>query len=178
MATAKCIVLIGPPCSGKSTVGRFLADKLGYRYVSSGDIARNMGKAVNAMLRAGRMAPEDEMREEIKKILDTHDDVILDGFPRFEDQYNWMMGKFMHRSFSFVLIDAPVSIIFDRVSKRGREDDVSMTGRFEYYRNHTTPMVSKIMKDDPHQIMHTMNINSITMPVMEIERWLHDCRRI
>ena len=68
MSRKTCIVLVGGPCSGKSSAGKLTAKKLDIEYISSGDIAREMAKHNNDIrdnLNNGNLAPEDQMRKSI-----------------------------------------------------------------------------------------------------------------
>lgn len=142
-----CIVLIGGPCSGKSSIGKLIADKLHIQYISSGDIARKMAEndyVIRSDLANGKMAPEYKMREAISnslfhyfKELD-NDIIILDGFPRFIEQAIWLddtIGYIV--DIHYVLIHAPSWILRDRAKERDRFDDCSFEKRLTYYRNVT-----------------------------------------
>ena len=90
------IIMLGVTTSGKSTIGKYLANELGLRYISSGDIARQMH--VDELLNKGELAPEDEMRKRIlEAINDTQVSYVLDGCPRFYEQYAWLKGSIDHR---------------------------------------------------------------------------------
>ena len=178
----KCIVLIGPPCSGKSTVGKELASQIGYKYVSSGDIARKMAteeQGISDDLDAGKMAPEDRMREEIAKILNAYveDDIILDGFPRFEEQWEWIITNF-DREFAYIIIDVPTLDMFSRAMSRGRiMDNVAFMDRLEYYVKNTMPMINRI---DDHCTVYgvptTVIMNNVnpTIVAYEVRKYLDD----
>lgn len=175
----KCVILIGPPCSGKSTVGKQLASNIGYEYVSSGDIARKMAEEDGTIdsLNAGKMAPEDRMREEIGDILNQGNNIILDGFPRFTEQYEWLVDRFSDRKFAFILVDAPTLLLFNRVIARGRADDTAFTERLEYYIKNTVSMINQIDCDcalyGDKLAKSVMNYES-NLTVKEIERHLYD----
>ena len=47
MSKDLCIVLIGAPCSGESTIGKEVANRINARYISSGNIARKMAEMNN-----------------------------------------------------------------------------------------------------------------------------------
>lgn len=175
----KCILLIGPPCSGKSTVGKELALSLGYKYISSGDIARKMAEEDDSTdsLNAGNMAPEDRMREEIAKIFNNGGNIVLDGFPRFEEQWKWLMSRFFNYEFAYVVIDVPTLTLFDRAANRGRADDISFMNRMEYYMKNTAPMINQM---DSHSMLYgipmvcVMN-NNVKLTVTSIEEYLNGC---
>lgn len=139
------ITLIGESNCGKSTIGKRLADALDIKYVSSGDIARSMSEDVNRSLNNGDLAPEDAMREEIlKRISDTNGNLILDGFPRFEDQYRWL-NEFGYGIINIV-IEVPYSQIVERARSRHREDDCSIEKKHKFYEESTLPMINDIAK--------------------------------
>lgn len=147
MSKDLCIVLVGPPCSGKSAVGKEVASKIRATYISSGDIAREMAKndeSVHNNLLAGKMAPEESMRNMIADIiyheLDKYQYLpfkstfILDGFPRFGDQAKWLQNNFGEElDIKYVLFHAPLSTIIERSAKRNRGDDKSLHERLKYY---------------------------------------------
>lgn len=175
---SKCVVLIGPPCSGKSTIGKKLAESLGYKYISSGDIARQMAEEDGNIdnLNAGNMAPEDRMRQKIAEVFNENSDIILDGFPRFLEQWTWMVENFEHE-FAYIVIDAPILMLFSRVAQRGRADDDAFMNRMEYYIKNTMPMTDEITNYcEQHNIPTMLIINKVIEDTISaIERYLHDC---
>lgn len=142
-----CIVLIGGPCSGKSSIGKLTADRLHIQYISSGDIARRMAEYDNAVMdtiNSGGLAPEDEMRKSVYNSIyhclkeNDNDIVILDGFPRFIEQAIWLNDNIGDiADIHYVLVHAPSWILRDRAKKRDRHDDSSFEKRLKYYRNVT-----------------------------------------
>jgi adenylate kinase family enzyme len=142
-----CIVLVGPPCSGKSAVGKEVASKIRATYISSGDIARKMAEydtQIDNDLTAGKMAPEDIMRDCIFNEIMFHLSLpfksvfILDGFPRFGDQAKWLQHHFGSMlDIKYVLFDVPLSTIIERSAHRSRNDDKSLEQRLKYYYNIT-----------------------------------------
>ena len=142
-----CIILVGPPCCGKSSVGKTVASRLGIDYISSGDIARRMAQSnmqVSDDLAGGKMAPEDEMRRIISEklwqrlIKRDKNTVILDGFPRFGEQAVWLRDLLPHAiDIKYVLLDVPLSTIIERSADRNRIDDKSLEQRLKYYYNIT-----------------------------------------
>lgn len=169
------IILLGPPGSGKSTVGRELAKQLNMVYVSSGDIARRLAEKdewTSESLDSGGMANEDLMRKEIYGILYEinvrNREFVLDGFPRFEEQWEWLRGKFP--IIKSVFVDTPVYKCIDRLRKRGRRDDVNgvMDNRFDFYTGNTQPMIDKHITDSI--IIH--NVATVEDTVAELVRRL------
>lgn len=156
-----CVVLIGAPCSGKSTIGRGLARLAGYKYISSGDIARNIANSREEIdnLNAGCMANEDSMRRAVLQLFDSGDDIVLDGFPRFVDQLNWFMDNIvcaLNYNVLFIEITASAIDIASRASKRGRSDDASIERRIRWYDENTVPMI-RYIKDLYHMNILVIN---------------------
>lgn len=143
------IVLIGPPGSGKSTIGKSIAreynDKI---YVSSGDIARKMAETnptTKRFLANGLMAPEGQMRSEIyRHLYDINycgKEFILDGFPRTTDQLMWLAERFP--KLVIIHINTPLDVCKNRLLLRGRSDDTVdiINKRIQYYIDHTRPIL-------------------------------------
>lgn len=167
----KCAIIFGPPCSGKSAAGKYVAKKLKWDYISSGDIARQMAMAdpvCHARLNEGIMAPENDMRAHIKNMIvmsfNNHHNFILDGFPRFQEQYDWLMDILnglapydLDPQIIKVLMDvSPYKITF-RAVKRGRDDDKSIGTRMAYYYKNTQSMLME-MSD-----LFIINTDSLTI---------------
>lgn len=77
------VTISGPPGSGKTTVGKLLAEKLGRKFVSTGMIFRHMAKEQGVTLEQfGEMAKVDHTidKELDQRILDiAHEDIVLEG---------------------------------------------------------------------------------------------------
>ena len=69
------ITISGTPGSGKSTVGRLLSEKIGLKYVYSGDIFRKIAKKYNMSLE--EFGSYCEMHKEVDKELDDYQLEIL-----------------------------------------------------------------------------------------------------
>lgn len=153
-----CVIIIGPPCSGKSTIGCKLADLIHYNYVSSGDIARKLSQSQEMIdrLNKGEMFDENTMRSEIKRILSNTDNVVLDGFPRFEDQLVWLMKQFSKVNYTFVHVDAPLTEIARRAMGRNREDDSALDKRMCYYIKNTQPILD-VIRSNGYTILEVEN---------------------
>ena len=139
------IILLGKSNSGKSTIGKKVAEVLGIRYISSGDIARDMNdKKTQEELNAGKLAPEDEMRKCILTEINNGESYVLDGFPRFYEQYEWINLQISHE-LVYVFIDASDEDIISRAKSRGRDDDESIMKKLEFYQEKTLPMIKEII---------------------------------
>jgi len=84
--------IIGPQGSGKGTQAKFLAERLGVRHVSTGDMFRHhvsqgteLGKQVDVLLKAGSLVPDEVTNMMITERLvkpDVAPGFVLDGYPR------------------------------------------------------------------------------------------------
>lgn len=104
---------MGPQGSGKGTQARILCDKYNFFYFESGEFLRKIAKnneELRASLAQGKLVPDKEMTSYFTAFLDQknlYDDVILDGFPRTVDQYdflkNWLSQKKVKLDLALVL---------------------------------------------------------------------------
>ncbi|MFB3905153.1 MAG: adenylate kinase [Acidobacteriota bacterium] len=92
MAKTKVITLLGAPGAGKGTQAKRLADKFGYKHVSTGDVLReavqngtSLGRKVKAVMEAGELVSDDLVSEIVRERVTAPDAprvFILDGYPR------------------------------------------------------------------------------------------------
>ena len=90
--SAKGIILIGAPGSGKGTQAKKMKDQLGYAHISTGDLLRaavkqgsELGKKAQGYMDAGQLVPDDLVIDLLREALETPSakgGFILDGFPR------------------------------------------------------------------------------------------------
>ena len=90
------IVMLGAPGTGKGTVAKVLAKRLGMPHISTGDMFREqikngteLGKEANDYISKGLLVPDELTIRIVKDRLsqpDTENGVILDGFPRTMEQ--------------------------------------------------------------------------------------------
>ena len=90
------IVMLGAPGTGKGTVAKVLAKRLGMPHISTGDMFREqikngteLGKEANDYISKGLLVPDELTIRIVKDRLsqpDTENGVILDGFPRTLEQ--------------------------------------------------------------------------------------------
>jgi len=134
------VSLIGLPGSGKTTLGKLMADVLNIMYVSSGDLARAHGFSGSKEEATGQLAKnEGIIRKLIMSVLEDSDAYILDGFPRTIEQVKEVDIKFD----AILYLGTPDRIAYGRLIERGRDDDVPeiIDSRFKLYREITHPLV-------------------------------------
>ncbi len=92
MTTRLCLILFGPPGSGKGTQATLLREKLGMAHISTGDMLRErvasgdeLGKAVAGIMQSGGLVPDELVNRMVEDRIEQKDAVsgfILDGYPR------------------------------------------------------------------------------------------------
>lgn len=107
------ILLIGPQGSGKGTQARFLVEKFGFFYFESGEYLRKVAgtnEELKKVLSEGQLIPDREMTSYLTAFFDQknlYDDIIFDGFPRTEPQYQfwkkWLTDKEIKIDLAIVL---------------------------------------------------------------------------
>ena len=95
------LVMLGPPGSGKGTQAVRLADKLGLKHLSTGDMLRSalknetpLGLEAKGYMEAGDLVPDSLILDMIKETLenDSGAGFIFDGFPRTIPQAEGLDG--------------------------------------------------------------------------------------
>lgn len=107
------ILLIGPQGSGKGTQARILLEKFGFFYFESGEFLRKVAgtnEDLKKVLSEGQLIPDREMTSYLTAFFDQknlYDDIIFDGFPRTEPQYQfwkkWLTDKEIKIDLAIVL---------------------------------------------------------------------------
>lgn len=149
------ILIMGLAGSGKGTQGKLLAEKLGYRYLSTGEFLRTyITEERREKMAAGHLINDEEMIGIIEEFLsdtDSRNDCILDGFPRSMPQAEWLASQ--HESGridieALIYLDVPKDELIKRLLLRGRHDDneAAIKKRFEEYSRSTSPIIDDYKK--------------------------------
>lgn len=87
-----CLILFGPPGSGKGTQAKFLRQALNVAHISTGDMLRErvasgdeLGRRVAGMMQSGTLVPDDTVNRLVEDRIELPDcarGFILDGYPR------------------------------------------------------------------------------------------------
>lgn len=146
------ILLFGPTGAGKSMQGQMLAVRMGWKWLSTGEMLRaSNDPAVIEVLKSGELV-SDELTYEVfdEAIQDAkankYPRVIVDGFPRTKEQAEWLAGymaKNNERIDLVVVLEVPESEIRDRLKIRGRMEDTPETiaKRMTIYRQKMYPVL-------------------------------------
>lgn len=145
------IVLMGVAGAGKSVQGKLLAEKLGYAWVSTGELLRSKlsDKRKDEMLQ-GKLLDDAEIIQVIEQYFSSSQEAqkcILDGFPRTLTQAQWLLEQPIKVG-AVVHLKASKEVVKDRLLRRGRPDDneQAIDNRFLEYERHTLPIIDLFKK--------------------------------
>lgn len=99
------IIFFGPPGSGKGTQAEMLAQKTGWKKISTGDLLRaevaagtKLGRLADKYLKTGELVPDKLLIDLVDKGLKKKSPgFIIDGYPRNSKQLKDLLGMFKKR---------------------------------------------------------------------------------
>jgi adenylate kinase len=90
------LVLVGPPGSGKGTQAKRLCERLGLKYIGTGDLLRDaiargteMGMRVKPLMDQGLLVPDPDVNDVVAELFRSPqraDCFVMDGYPRTYSQ--------------------------------------------------------------------------------------------
>jgi adenylate kinase len=125
-----CLILFGPPGSGKGTQAKFLRQYLGIAHISTGDMLReriaagdSLGKQAASIMQAGGLVPDEMVNRMVADRMEQPDcekGFILDGFPRTVEQARVLAGQLAERGIAplVVFLKVDYNVIISRLSGR------------------------------------------------------------
>ncbi|MEI7896643.1 MAG: adenylate kinase [bacterium] len=154
------LILFGPPGAGKGTQAVKIAEKFGWKHISTGDILRAevsqctpLGVKVKSVMEAGHLVSDELLIEIMESVFIKHSDVkgfVLDGFPRTLNQAE-ELDQMLHRHGQKLTLVLALEVDKDELARRllkrshdqGRKDDTVevIKNRLVQYQNHTKPLV-------------------------------------
>lgn len=153
----RTVLLIGPPGSGKSTLGQALGTLPGCTFVSMGGVLRSSDpdSEVRRCQREGKLVPADlaittwqhHVRQLVENGFKAQDEMLLlDGLPRNIEQAESLQDH-VHIEHLIHLSCDDNSLLAERIRNRDdkREDDSDeavIARRFEIYRQQTEPLLA------------------------------------
>ena len=152
------ILLFGPTGAGKSMQGQMLAVRMGWKWLSTGQMLReSTDEEVIKVLKSGELV-SDELTYEVFDAAIKHakennfPKVIVDGFPRTKEQAEWLadhMEKTGENIDLVVVIEVPESEIMKRLEIRGRMEDnpETIARRMNIYRQKMYPVLGTFAED-------------------------------
>lgn len=149
------IVLLGPPGAGKGTQSVRLAHRLQVCHLSTGEMLRQacdektaLGLQAAQFMQQGQLVPDAMVEALVLERLaepECNKGCVLDGFPRTLPQAinldKWLNDQ-GHNPLIVLELSVPKEELFERLAKRGREDDGReiVAERLEQYKEKTRPL--------------------------------------
>lgn len=146
------ILLFGPTGAGKSMQGQMLAARMGWKWLSTGEILRqSQDSTIVEALKRGELI-DDKITYQVFEgaVQDARDkkysNIIVDGFPRTKEQAAWLDDYLekMHEKIDIVIaLEVPESEIMARLERRRRMEDTPETiaKRMTIYRQKMYPVL-------------------------------------
>jgi adenylate kinase len=144
------IILLGGPGTGKSTQGQLLVDRGKFRWISMGEIIRQKAtEQQREEILKGKLLDSQEtiklLELELKELGD-NPELILDGFPRYLDQAEWLLEQSRAHKIKIsavVNLFADKEVVKKRLMSRGRQDDSEevISHRFDVYEQTSLPAI-------------------------------------
>jgi adenylate kinase len=173
------ILMLGTPGAGKTTQTQLLADYLGCKWFSMGQLIReySSGEAREEML-AGKIIDDKTTLEIADKALNSVDtakqECVFEGNPRSITQAHWWLDQAANGRFKItgvLHLIAAKQVAHDRIVSRGRVDDVSeevINQRFAEYDRSITPTISFLRE-------HSVNVHDIDAnpPIEKVAESIH-----
>ena len=149
------IIFFGPAGSGKSTQGRMIADKYGWRWLSVGQVLRDTGR-FDEILKKGELVDDATVVSLMDKEIEFAEaegmEVVLDGYPRDTKQTELMLknenSKFFKMLKGAIILEVPKEELWRRIESRGREDDTKevVERRFEIFEQNICSIIPLLEK--------------------------------
>lgn len=158
------ILLFGPTGAGKSMQGQMLAVRMGWKWLSTGQMLRDSDDPeVVEVLKSGELV-SDQLTYDVftHAISDAKaqnfSQIIVDGFPRTKEQAAWLADymEAHHENIDIVIVlEVPEGEIMTRLEKRHRMEDTPETiaRRMNIYRQKMYPVLG-IFAEDGVKIVH------------------------
>ena len=117
------VIFLGGPGSGKSTLGKRLAEELGWEWISGGAILRESKEPwVQEKLATAQLFDDHMVSNLIFSRLETAENAIIDGYPRTASQVDILLSQGIKIDY-IIEVDVPKSEVKKRIALRGREQD-------------------------------------------------------
>ncbi len=178
------LIILGPPGAGKGTQSVLVAEKLGLKHLSTGEILRKavtegteLGLKAKEVMDAGNLVSDDIMIGIIKEAISAEDarkGFILDGFPRTLQQavqLDKIMESLGYDGLKVINITLDDNELIRRMLGRGRKDDSEETikNRLKVYCEQTAPVREHYKQNTAvFDIYGIGTVNEINSRILEV----------
>ncbi len=153
------ILLFGPTGAGKSMQGQMLAVRMGWKWLSTGQMLRDSNDPqMHELLKTGELMDDETIYRVFVEAVEhakqnNFSKIIVDGFPRTKEQAEWLadyMEQAGEEIEQVVVLEVPEGEIMKRLEKRGRMEDSPETiaRRMTIYRQKMYPVLGSFAEDD------------------------------
>jgi len=116
-------LIIGPQGSGKGTQAELICKEFGFQHTSMGDLLRaeakknnTQGKLIRDLQKKGELVPTKITNDLAESILKKEKNVLLDGYPRSEDQAEHLLST--HKIDFVIVLEISKDETIKRLEKR------------------------------------------------------------
>ena len=152
-----CIIIAGPPGSGKGTQSSYIKEQTGFVHISTGDIIRNSGnKRLMDAAANGIFISDGDAIQLVDEFIKKNEDAkgfIWDGYPRTVSQINGFKKVLKNNNLEpkvLIILEGDQDVLMDRLLERAkkekRQDDEleKIKKRFEDYKIKTAPCIDEL----------------------------------
>ena len=86
------IIIVGPPGSGKTTIGSILSEKLKIPFISTGNLLRK-NEEIRKVIESGKLVDSETVCKVVYEEIKNLKDFILEGFPRKVEESKFLIEK-------------------------------------------------------------------------------------
>lgn len=167
------LIIFGPPGAGKGTQAGLLEERHGITQISTGDILREamaqeteLGMKAKSYIDAGELVPDALVRDLAEQAIadEGHDDFMLDGYPRTDQQAEWLteFSESNETPLDAVLsMEVPDDVLVRRLSRRRVHEETGET----YHLDHDPPpddvdsdLIVQRSDDEPDTIQNRLDV--------------------
>lgn len=145
------IILFGPPGSGKSTQGKIMAVRHDWQWMSVGELLRQVNNPViNEIMKTGDIVDKDIVNKLLFIAIGDGEKIILDGYPRDENQAKDFLTKYKEMISVVIVLDVHEDEIKQRLSirKRAEDNDEVVSHRMKIYNETTKPVLGLLEENN------------------------------
>jgi adenylate kinase len=167
------LIIFGPPGAGKGTQAGLLEERHGITQISTGDILREamaqeteLGQKAKSYIDAGELVPDALVRDLAEQAIadEDHDDFMLDGYPRTDQQAEWLTEFLASNETPLdgvLSMKVPDDVLVRRLSRRRVHEETGET----YHLDHDPPpedvdpdRIVQRSDDEPETIQNRLDV--------------------